>query len=678
MARTKQTARKSTGGKAPRKQLATKSAREFRSFMTSQQAVGRRSATARAAAPGRVGAAASSNTRNKASFINYENTLSQFSFPVAAAQDTAPFAAHLSAGVDESSGATHFGVAFSSRYDGVGISNHVDEIPALDVTVVMDISGSMGCSFSNDGDEMWRTGGVTKLDVAKRALIAISKKLRPQDALGVVLFNHDQHVMQPLTPVAGMNQRDFQRKVNALRPTGGTRLAQGLGAGIGVLGAKEESDDGARLRRVIFLTDMQSSQQDEDQVLGVLTQAATGTSAVPIHTTVVGVGVDLSVGTVGAISAVPGARYSSVASAAEFEASVAQDFLHDVLPVAFNIQLEFLGPAGGQGQQGGNCRTQGRRQRQPAPLEKVLAIEKSFGSAELNENLKLGAKTATISSEFPASGGADNLLVFKPLGFSPAVGSQIALRVKFMTLEGLEHTEVVTATVEAVQDSSSLTMHALRKALALIQYVDLQSEYCLADEAEPGEPVAQLRKRHSEWLARFQSLRSHLLAEMKAVGDTTLQSSNKATLETIDQILSFETAELAALPEALAAAASADAAQGVAAAATAPHAHTCPITKLTMQDPVMAADGHSYERTAIERWFAQGGTLSPMTGAALAHFQLTPNHNLRQAIDAHQAPAQVVKRRGARHPRAPPMATIRKKPDPARRRRSARIAASQI
>ena len=69
MARTKQTARKSTGGKAPRKQLATKSAREFRSFMTSQQSVGH-------------SAAAASSGAKKASFINYENTLSQFSFPV--------------------------------------------------------------------------------------------------------------------------------------------------------------------------------------------------------------------------------------------------------------------------------------------------------------------------------------------------------------------------------------------------------------------------------------------------------------------------------------------------------------------------------------------------------------------------------------------------------------------
>lgn len=53
MARTKQTARKSTGGKAPRRVMATKSARQFRSFMTGRQATGfvKKSAKFGASAP---------------------------------------------------------------------------------------------------------------------------------------------------------------------------------------------------------------------------------------------------------------------------------------------------------------------------------------------------------------------------------------------------------------------------------------------------------------------------------------------------------------------------------------------------------------------------------------------------------------------------------------------------
>ncbi|EOD04211.1 hypothetical protein EMIHUDRAFT_221297 [Emiliania huxleyi CCMP1516] len=50
-----------------------------------------------------------------------------------------------------------------------------------------------------------------------------------------------------------------------------------------------------------------------------------------------------------------------------------------------------------------------------------------------------------------------------------------------------------------------------------------------------------------------------------------------------------------------------------------------------MSDPVMAADGHSYERTAIERWLATKST-SPLTGGELDHTCIFPNHSLRRMI----------------------------------------------
>ena len=58
---------------------------------------------------------------------------------------------------------------------------------------------------------------------------------------------------------------------------------------------------------------------------------------------------------------------------------------------------------------------------------------------------------------------------------------------------------------------------------------------------------------------------------------------------------------------------------------------TCPITQETMVDPVMAADGHSYEKEAITQWLA-ASTKSPVTGLPLPHTTLVPNHALRNAI----------------------------------------------
>ena len=36
----------------------------------------------------------------------------------------------------------------------------------------------------------------------------------------------------------------------------------------------------------------------------------------------------------------------------------------------------------------------------------------------------------------------------------------------------------------------------------------------------------------------------------------------------------------------------------------APNAFLCPISQEVMAEPVVAADGHSYEKTEIEKWFA--------------------------------------------------------------------------
>ena len=50
-----------------------------------------------------------------------------------------------------------------------------------------------------------------------------------------------------------------------------------------------------------------------------------------------------------------------------------------------------------------------------------------------------------------------------------------------------------------------------------------------------------------------------------------------------------------------------------------------------MSDPVILADGYSYERDAIVHWL-RVRERSPITGATLSHAFLLPNHNLRLTI----------------------------------------------
>ena len=67
----------------------------------------------------------------------------------------------------------------------------------------------------------------------------------------------------------------------------------------------------------------------------------------------------------------------------------------------------------------------------------------------------------------------------------------------------------------------------------------------------------------------------------------------------------------------------------------------CPITTELMDDPVMATDGHTYERRAIEQWFATGKATSPKTGEALAMIAVFPNHSMRSMIREWQAANEV-------------------------------------
>jgi hypothetical protein len=58
----------------------------------------------------------------------------------------------------------------------------------------------------------------------------------------------------------------------------------------------------------------------------------------------------------------------------------------------------------------------------------------------------------------------------------------------------------------------------------------------------------------------------------------------------------------------------------------------CPITGTLFCDPVVASDGHTYERTAITTWIAQAGK-SPVTRDKLTPGSLHPNRIIKKQVD---------------------------------------------
>ena len=60
----------------------------------------------------------------------------------------------------------------------------------------------------------------------------------------------------------------------------------------------------------------------------------------------------------------------------------------------------------------------------------------------------------------------------------------------------------------------------------------------------------------------------------------------------------------------------------------------CPIANELMRDPVVAADGETYERAAIEEWFGRGKTTSPLTNEELRTTDLFQNKTMWRMIVA--------------------------------------------
>lgn len=90
-----------------------------------------------------------------------------------------------------------------------------------------------------------------------------------------------------------------------------------------------------------------------------------------------------------------------------------------------------------------------------------------------------------------------------------------------------------------------------------------------------------------------------------------------------------------------------------------PREHNCPIFGELMLDPVVAEDGHSYERSAISHWLARGKKTSPLTNLPMGE-KLVKNETLRIMISNFEMDAH---KKAMDHVSAPPLRAEKRKRD---------------
>ena len=67
-----------------------------------------------------------------------------------------------------------------------------------------------------------------------------------------------------------------------------------------------------------------------------------------------------------------------------------------------------------------------------------------------------------------------------------------------------------------------------------------------------------------------------------------------------------------------------------------PKEYICPISQELFVNPVIANDGHTYEQSAIKRWFSSGKLKSPLTNEYLKSDKLIPNKTLLNLVNSYR------------------------------------------
>ena len=500
MARTKQTARKSTGGKAPRKSAV------FQTYAKKKQAEAKEQGK-KEVTEAELDAAAPVDVSYD---VSYESSFYAHHFT---AQPTSTALFLPSFGVATTSNPLDttndqleqwLTVTFNSCLDGPGIRTFRTR---LHLVITLDISGSMANQFEGEP-------GKTKIEIAQQSLLTLLKQLGPDDALGIVLFNHAATVLQPMEKISSINKKQLEAKILKLRANGGTSISQAIEAASELYHSttdkKEMKDDNNMIsRRIFFLTDMEVSTEDGQTFLDRIRKNAQKET---IWSTVVGVGLDLGAAVIQSVSQTIGCNYCNVRSARTFDELMNTEFHYTVTPIAFNIDLSIMGER--------------------------YVLEQGYGSPEIHQ---FDDKIQTRSSikfitEFPSPTNEQQevrgaCLLFKVVDKNTDSKKRtIRMHTSWETAEGIrQHDEQEFQFSDQVD---TYTHFGIRKAILLMRYTAFMKRYLKLRQASATPEIVD---EFQSMRRQFPRLVEYFHREMNTLGDKSLEQEEYKHLLEIAQ-----------------------------------------------------------------------------------------------------------------------------------------------
>ncbi|KAL6061686.1 VWFA domain-containing protein, variant 4 [Balamuthia mandrillaris] len=382
----------------------------------------------------------------------------------------------------------------------------------LNAVLVLDISGSMACGF-------YESNSRSKFSIAIEAIISMMAQLRADDNLGIVLFNHQATVLEPISPLNTKSLEKLQSVLLKLSACGGTSMEAGLALATDMMSAWGPSIDAEN--RIIFLTDALPSQSEE---LALIRTLETNAMA-HIFASVLGVGVDFNTPLVEQLTKVRGANYFSVHNSKDFKQRMEQGFNDMVTPLLFDLQMNFASD--------------------------VFDLIEVYGSPNYDVCTSTIMKVATLfSSQSNADGHTKGGVILLKLrakeqrvyetsahcslqvSYSTKDGTQTQLPATVITF-GAEHCGIDSKTPASSYNSFSLSRFestSVRKAVLLARYVTCLRRWFTASQSSGHAAKADTGRegedqpQSSNWrITQLPQFTRYFEEEAELIGDPTLQ-----------------------------------------------------------------------------------------------------------------------------------------------------------
>lgn len=351
-------------------------------------------------------------------------------------------------------------------YMSIGLNSNIKESDFnrknVNLVIVLDISGSMSSSFNSYYYDQSRSDNIdknkSKMKIAEECVNNLINKLRPEDRLGIVLFDDDAYLGKELSKINETNIDSLKSHILEVEPRGETNFSEGYAKGTSLF--SNYLSDNSYQNRIVVITDAMPNMGDVSE--NGLSKKINDNADKKIYTSMIGVGVDFNTKLTEKLSDVKGANYYSVHNAEEFNEILAEKFGYMITPLIYDLDLNFK--------------------------SEDFKIENVYGSDSVNKST---GNIMHINTLFPSvrnsSGDVKGgIVVLKLKRIKEAENPDISLNISYKDNEETEHSN--SQKVEFKMNTADYYDNAgIRKAIVLARYTNVMKDWILFERSQKEE-----------------------------------------------------------------------------------------------------------------------------------------------------------------------------------------------